>query len=169
VGFSVHALLKNSLSTQTWYNFSSCKMQGFIHTISCKLYKHWNNKASRIDTRKMSFFARTVWDWNLLAPDIVELDTPEAFKARIVSLYTIVQTVTTVYSFNCKFNLVIITYYHLFGNLFKLWLHYSLGMLHKNQNCIIFNMMKEAIIWQKQKPSKSKATLIIQYRTCVYK
>jgi hypothetical protein len=25
-------------------------------------------------------------DWNLLAPDIVELDTPEAFKARIVSL-----------------------------------------------------------------------------------
>jgi hypothetical protein len=26
------------------------------------------------------------WDWNLLAPDIVELDTPEAFKARIVSL-----------------------------------------------------------------------------------
>ena len=60
-----------------------------------------------------------------------------------------VQTVTTVYSFNCKFNLVIITYYHLFGNLFKLWLHYSLGMPHKNQNCIIFNMMKEAIIWQK--------------------
>jgi hypothetical protein len=28
----------------------------------------------------------TVRDWNLLAPDIVELDTPEAFKARIVSL-----------------------------------------------------------------------------------
>jgi hypothetical protein len=52
-------------------------------------------------------------------------------------VYTIVQTVTTVYSFNCKFNLVIITYYHLFGNLFKLWLHYSLGMPHKNQNCII--------------------------------
>jgi hypothetical protein len=40
----------------------------------------------RIDTRKMSFFPRTVRDWNLLAPDIVELDTPEAFKARIVSL-----------------------------------------------------------------------------------
>jgi hypothetical protein len=42
--------------------------------------------SSRIDTRKMSFFPRTVRDWNLLAPDIVELDTPEAFKARIVSL-----------------------------------------------------------------------------------
>jgi hypothetical protein len=34
----------------------------------------------------MSFFPRTVRDWNLLPPDIVELDTPEAFKARIVSL-----------------------------------------------------------------------------------
>jgi ABC-type sulfate transport system substrate-binding protein len=42
--------------------------------------------SSRIDTRKMSFFPRTVRDWNLLAPDIVELDTPEAVKARIVSL-----------------------------------------------------------------------------------
>jgi hypothetical protein len=42
--------------------------------------------SSRIDTRKMSFFPRTVRDWNLLAPDIVELDTPEAFKAMIVSL-----------------------------------------------------------------------------------
>jgi hypothetical protein len=40
----------------------------------------------RIDTRKMSFFPRRVRDWNLLAPDIVEMDTPEAFKARIVSL-----------------------------------------------------------------------------------
>jgi hypothetical protein len=29
---------------------------------------------------------RTVRDWNLLPPNIVELDTPEAFKARIVSL-----------------------------------------------------------------------------------
>jgi hypothetical protein len=37
----------------------------------------------RIDTRKMSFFPRTVRDWNLLAPDIVEMDTPEA---RIVSI-----------------------------------------------------------------------------------
>jgi hypothetical protein len=34
----------------------------------------------------MSFFPRTVRDWNLLPPDIVELDTPEAFKARIVPL-----------------------------------------------------------------------------------
>ena len=42
--------------------------------------------SSRIDSRKMSFFPRTVRDWNLLAPDLVELDTPEAFKARIVSL-----------------------------------------------------------------------------------
>jgi hypothetical protein len=42
--------------------------------------------SSRIDTRKMSFFPRTVRDWNLLAPDIVERATPEAFKARIVSL-----------------------------------------------------------------------------------
>jgi hypothetical protein len=39
-----------------------------------------------IDTRKMSFFPRTVRDWNLLPPDIVELDTLETFKARIVSL-----------------------------------------------------------------------------------
>jgi hypothetical protein len=44
--------------------------------------------SSRIDTRKMSFFPRTVRDWNLLAPDIVELDTPVAFKARLVSLYS---------------------------------------------------------------------------------
>jgi hypothetical protein len=45
--------------------------------------------SSCIDTRKMSFFPRTVRDWNLLhvAPDIVEMDTPEAFKARIMSLY----------------------------------------------------------------------------------
>ena len=57
--------------------------------------------SSRIDTRKISFFPRTVRDWNILAPDIVEMDTPEAFKA-----------VTTVYSFNCKFNYIII-YYHL--------------------------------------------------------
>jgi hypothetical protein len=42
--------------------------------------------SSRIDTRKMSFFPRTVQDWNLVAPDIVEMNTPEAFKARIASL-----------------------------------------------------------------------------------
>jgi hypothetical protein len=34
----------------------------------------------------MSFFLRKVRDWNLLPPDIVDLDTLEAFKARIVSL-----------------------------------------------------------------------------------
>jgi hypothetical protein len=27
---------------------------------------------------------------------------------------------------------------------------------HKNQNCIVFNMMKEAIIWQKQKQKQKK-------------
>ena len=43
-------------------------------------------QSCRIDTRKMSFFPRTVRDWNSLPPDIVEQDTPEAFKARIVSL-----------------------------------------------------------------------------------
>jgi hypothetical protein len=53
--------------------------------------------SSRIDTRKMLFFPRTVRDWNLLAPDIVELDTSEAFKARIVwssfwSLYDVAYT-----------------------------------------------------------------------------
>jgi hypothetical protein len=39
--------------------------------------------SSCIDTRKMSFFPRTVRYWNLLAPDIVEMDTPEAFKAIV--------------------------------------------------------------------------------------
>ena len=43
-------------------------------------------ESCRIDTRMMSFFPRTVRDWNLLPPAIVKLDTPEAFKARIVSL-----------------------------------------------------------------------------------
>jgi hypothetical protein len=43
-------------------------------------------ESCRIDTRKMSFFPRPVRDWNMLPPDIVELDTPEAFMARIVSL-----------------------------------------------------------------------------------
>ena len=39
----------------------------------------------RIHIRKMSFFPRTVRDWSLLAPDIIEMDTPQAIKARIVS------------------------------------------------------------------------------------
>jgi hypothetical protein len=49
---------------------------------------------------------------------------------------------------------------HLLGNLFKLWLHYSLGMPHKNQNCIIFNIMKEAIIWQKEKQKITEHPII---------
>jgi hypothetical protein len=53
--------------------------------------RHAHNRSfqipsSRIDSRKMSFFPRTVRDWNLLAPAIVEMDTPEVFKAGIVSL-----------------------------------------------------------------------------------
>ena len=46
--------------------------------------KSFQIPSSRIDTRKISFFPRTVRDWNLLAPDIVEMDIPEAFRARIV-------------------------------------------------------------------------------------
>jgi hypothetical protein len=58
----------------------------------CRCSRNIHNRAfqiesCRIDIRKMSLFPRTVRDWNLLPPDIVELDTPEAFKARIVSLY----------------------------------------------------------------------------------
>jgi hypothetical protein len=49
-------------------------------------FRKKRTQSCRIDTRKMLFFPRTVRDWNLLPPDIVELDTPEAFKARIVSL-----------------------------------------------------------------------------------
>ena len=57
----------------------------------CRRSRNTHNRAfqlqsCRIETRKMPFFPRTVRDWNLLSPDIVELDTPEAFKARIVSL-----------------------------------------------------------------------------------
>jgi hypothetical protein len=37
----------------------------------------------RIDAGKMSFFPRTVRDWNALPPDITSLDTLEAFKASI--------------------------------------------------------------------------------------
>ena len=37
----------------------------------------------RIDIRKMSFFPRTVRDWNALPPDNASLDTLEAFKASI--------------------------------------------------------------------------------------
>ena len=37
----------------------------------------------RIDVRKMSFFPRTVRDWNALPPDKASMDTLEAFKASI--------------------------------------------------------------------------------------
>jgi len=42
--------------------------------------------SSRIDARKMSFFPRTVRDWNALPPDIVEADTLDAFKARVAAI-----------------------------------------------------------------------------------
>ena len=38
---------------------------------------------SRTEKRKMSFFPRTVRDWNALPPDIPELETLEAFKASV--------------------------------------------------------------------------------------
>ena len=37
----------------------------------------------RTEKRKMSFFPRTVRDWNALPPDIPELETLEAFKASV--------------------------------------------------------------------------------------
>ena len=42
--------------------------------------------SSRIDKRKMSFFPRTVRDWNALPPEIAELETLEALKAAVSSL-----------------------------------------------------------------------------------
>ena len=57
-----------------------CRRSRNTHNMAFQL------ESCRIDTRKMSFFPRTVRVWNLLPPDIVELDTPEAFKDRIVSL-----------------------------------------------------------------------------------
>ena len=38
------------------------------------------------EKRKMSFFPRTVRDWNALPPDIPNLDTLEAFKASVLVL-----------------------------------------------------------------------------------
>ena len=40
----------------------------------------------RIDTRKMSFFPRTFRDWNALPPDIVEVNSLDAFKARVAAI-----------------------------------------------------------------------------------
>ena len=71
--------------------FNWCRTVLFPLISPCRRSRNTHNRAfqiefCRIDTRKISFFPRTVRDWNLLLPDIVELDTPEAFKARIVSL-----------------------------------------------------------------------------------
>ena len=38
------------------------------------------------EKRRMSFFPRTVRDWNALPPDIPDLDTLEAFKASVSGL-----------------------------------------------------------------------------------
>ena len=38
------------------------------------------------EKRRMSFFPRTVRDWNVLPPDIPDLDTLEAFKASVSGL-----------------------------------------------------------------------------------
>ncbi len=46
-----------------------------FQTISCKT-----------DRRKMSFFPRTVRDWNALLPDIPNMDSLCAFKARVSAL-----------------------------------------------------------------------------------
>ena len=46
-----------------------------FQTIGCKT-----------DRRKMSFFPRTVRDWNALPPDIQELDSLCAFKARVSTM-----------------------------------------------------------------------------------
>lgn len=56
-----------------------------------KRTRHSHNRAyqvpsCRIDRRKMSFFPRTLKDWNALPPDIVEAETLDAFKAQVSSL-----------------------------------------------------------------------------------
>ena len=38
------------------------------------------------EKRRMSFFPRTVRDWNALPPDTPDLDTVEAFKASVSGL-----------------------------------------------------------------------------------
>ena len=48
------------------------KTRNRFQTIGCKT-----------DRRKMSFFPRTVRDWNAFPPDIQELDSVCAFKARV--------------------------------------------------------------------------------------
>ena len=51
------------------------KTRSKFQTIGCKT-----------DRRKMSFFPRTVLDWNALPPDIQELDSLCAFKARVSTM-----------------------------------------------------------------------------------
>ena len=51
------------------------KTRNRFQTIDCKT-----------DRRKMSFFPRTVRDWNALPPDIQELDSLCAFKARVSTM-----------------------------------------------------------------------------------
>ena len=51
------------------------KTRNRFQTIGCKT-----------DRRKMSFFPRTVWDWNALQTDIQEQDSFCAFKARVSTM-----------------------------------------------------------------------------------
>jgi hypothetical protein len=73
--------LASFLLSASGLHFSLCMMLLTLDLFLWLFARHAHNRSfqipsSRIDTRKMSFFPRTVRDWNLLAPDIVELDTP---------------------------------------------------------------------------------------------
>ena len=75
----------------------------------CRRSRNTHNRAfqlqsCRIETRKMPFFPRTVRDWNLLSPDIVELDTHEAFIRPGLCPFSSQAIPTCIYicSFNCK-------------------------------------------------------------------
>ena len=51
-----------------------------------KSMRHSHSRASvtcRTDKKKMHFFPTTVRDWNVLPPDIRELETLKAFKASV--------------------------------------------------------------------------------------
>ena len=50
------------------------------------IYYYSESRIGQILHMRLRTACSSVRDWNLLAPDIVKLDTPEAFKARIVSL-----------------------------------------------------------------------------------
>ena len=49
-------------------------------------YRAFQIITCRTDKRKMSFFPRTVKDWNALAPHIIDSETLEAFKASVSSM-----------------------------------------------------------------------------------